>query len=85
MFEAGWLDQGQINWDGEETEQKTSAWAVLEKYFTDTPIKAGGRDVSSHVSRKDGHKSVNGIFGYRLSLSQRAGQDGIGAARSELE
>jgi putative RecB family exonuclease len=41
LFEAGWLDQGsKINWAGEEPEQKTSAWAVLEKYFTDTPIKA---------------------------------------------
>jgi len=40
VFDAGWLDQGEINWEGEEPEQKASAWAVLEKYFTDTPIKA---------------------------------------------
>ena len=40
VFELGWVDQGKINWDGEEAEQKESAWAVLEKYFTDTPIKA---------------------------------------------
>jgi putative RecB family exonuclease len=41
VFDAGWLDQGsKINWDGEEADQKSSAWAVLEKYFTDTPIKA---------------------------------------------
>jgi hypothetical protein len=40
VFDAGWLDQGQINWDGEETEQKNSAWSVLEKYFIDTPIKS---------------------------------------------
>jgi hypothetical protein len=41
VFETGWRDQGSaIDWDGEEPEQKTSAWAVLEKYFTDTPIKA---------------------------------------------
>ena len=40
VFDTGWADQGQINWDGEETDQKTGAWAVLEKYFTDTPIKA---------------------------------------------
>jgi putative RecB family exonuclease len=40
VFDQGWVDQGQINWDGEEPEQKVSAWAVLEKYFTDTPIKA---------------------------------------------
>jgi hypothetical protein len=41
VFETGWLDQGSvIDWDGEEPEQKNTAWAVLEKYFTDTPIKA---------------------------------------------
>jgi hypothetical protein len=40
VFDVGWLDQGQINWDGEEPDQKNSAWAVLEKYFTDTPIQA---------------------------------------------
>jgi hypothetical protein len=41
VFDAGWLDQGSvINWDGEEAEQKNSAWSVLEKYFIDTPIKA---------------------------------------------
>jgi putative RecB family exonuclease len=40
VFDTGWADQGQINWDGEEPDQKTGAWAVLEKYFTDTPIKA---------------------------------------------
>jgi hypothetical protein len=40
VFDAGWLDQGEIDWDGEEPEQKISAWNVLEKYFTDTPIKA---------------------------------------------
>jgi CRISPR/Cas system-associated exonuclease Cas4 (RecB family) len=39
VFEAGWINQG-IDWDGEETEQKNSAWAVLEKYFIETPIKA---------------------------------------------
>ena len=40
VFETGWLDQNQLNWDGEEAEQKSSAWNVLEKYFTETPIKA---------------------------------------------
>jgi len=40
VFEVGWADQGQIEWDGEEPDQKTSAWNVLEKYFTDTPIKS---------------------------------------------
>ena len=40
VFDAGWADQAQINWDGEEPDQKASAWNVLEKYFTDTPIKS---------------------------------------------
>jgi len=40
VFDTGWADQGSINWDGEEPDQKASAWAVLEKYFVDTPIKA---------------------------------------------
>ena len=40
VFEIGWLDQGQIHWDGEEPDQKKSAWAVLEQYFIATPIKA---------------------------------------------
>jgi len=40
VFDAGWVDQGQIDWQGEEPDQKNLAWAVLEKYFTDTPIKA---------------------------------------------
>ena len=40
VFDTGWTDQGQIKWDDDEPNQKTSAWNVLEKYFTDTPIKA---------------------------------------------
>ena len=41
VFDTGWLDQGgTIDWDGEEPDQKISAWNVLEKYFTETPIKA---------------------------------------------
>jgi CRISPR/Cas system-associated exonuclease Cas4 (RecB family) len=41
VFEAGWLDQGGvIDWAGEEAQQKNTAWSVLEKYFTDTPIKS---------------------------------------------
>jgi hypothetical protein len=41
VFETGWQDQGSvIDWEGEEPEQKNTAWAVLEKYFTETPIKA---------------------------------------------
>ena len=40
LFEEGWKDQTQINWDGEEVAQKNTAWSVLEMYFTETPIKA---------------------------------------------
>ncbi len=40
VFDAGWADQSDIEWDGEEEEQKTSAWNVLERYFADTPIKS---------------------------------------------
>ena len=40
VFDQGWADQTQIDWDGEEQDQKNSAWSVLERYFTDTPIKA---------------------------------------------
>ena len=40
VFETGWAEQGSIDWDGEEPEQKATAWLVLEKYFIETPIKA---------------------------------------------
>jgi putative RecB family exonuclease len=41
LFEDGWKDQTtKINWDGEEDEQRKTAWSVLEMYFTQTPIKA---------------------------------------------
>ena len=41
LFEVGWTDQpSKINWDGEEVEQKNTAWSVLEMYFMETPIKA---------------------------------------------
>jgi putative RecB family exonuclease len=50
VFDMGWLDQGSvINWDGEEPEQKNTAWSVLEKYFTDTPIKADERPEAVEV------------------------------------
>jgi putative RecB family exonuclease len=39
VFDAGWSDQVGLDWEGEEQTQKDSAWAVLERYFTDTPIK----------------------------------------------
>ena len=39
LFEKGWQDQSQIDWDGEEEDQKKTAWGLLELYFKDTPIK----------------------------------------------
>ena len=35
VFETGWADQSQIDWDGEEADQKNNAWLVLERYFRD--------------------------------------------------
>jgi putative RecB family exonuclease len=41
LFDESWKDQqGEINWDGEEPDQKKTAWSLLEVYFTETPIKA---------------------------------------------
>ena len=40
VFDTGWAEQQQIDWDGEEDAQKVSAWNVLERYFTETPIKS---------------------------------------------
>ena len=39
VFDTGWKDQGAINWEGEEQAQQQNAWAVLETYFKETPIK----------------------------------------------
>jgi RecB family exonuclease len=40
MFDAGWKEQDGINWDGDETKQQAQAWAMLETYFTETPIRS---------------------------------------------
>jgi len=40
VFEEGWAEQSKIDWDGEENDQKNSAWNVLDRYFIDTPILA---------------------------------------------
>ena len=40
LFEEGWKDQTtKINWDGEEDDQRKTAWSVLGMYFAQTPIK----------------------------------------------
>jgi putative RecB family exonuclease len=41
VFDEGWVDQpAKINWEKEEPAQKSTAWSLLELYFTETPIKA---------------------------------------------
>jgi PD-(D/E)XK nuclease superfamily len=40
VFDLGWKEQGQIDWEGEEIAQQQSAWSVLENYFKETPIPA---------------------------------------------
>ena len=41
LFDKGWAIQPtKINWEDEEAAQKIGAWALLELYFTQTPIKA---------------------------------------------
>jgi putative RecB family exonuclease len=41
VFDAGWSDQPvPMEWDGDEAGQRQMAWAMLEKYFIETPIKA---------------------------------------------
>ena len=43
VFEQQWkaIQEGaKINWDGEEDDDKSGAWGLLEAYFLNTPIKA---------------------------------------------
>lgn len=41
LFDTTWIKQpAKIEWDGEETGQKNTAWSLLETYFMETPIKA---------------------------------------------
>lgn len=41
VFDDGWKDQPTpIQWDEEEDAQRQTAWAMLEKYFIETPIKS---------------------------------------------
>jgi putative RecB family exonuclease len=50
LFEEGWKDQAtKINWDGEEDDQRKTAWSVLEMYFAQTPIKANERPEAVEV------------------------------------
>jgi putative RecB family exonuclease len=50
VFEKGWAEQsGQIRWDGEEADQKKTAWSVLEAYFRETPIRPDERPEAVEV------------------------------------
>ncbi len=41
LFERTWINQpAKIDWEGEESGQKNTAWSLLEVYFAETPIKA---------------------------------------------
>lgn len=41
LFDDRWADQpNPIDWENEETAQKSRAWSLLETYFTETPINA---------------------------------------------
>ena len=49
LFEKGWTEQPKINWDGEEENQRKTAWNVLETYFKETPIKPDERPEAVEV------------------------------------
>jgi putative RecB family exonuclease len=50
LFDAGWADQPtKINWEGEETGQKNTAWSLLDLYFKETPIKQDERPEAVEV------------------------------------
>jgi putative RecB family exonuclease len=52
LFENDWKERQAdtvIHWDNGEEKQRTSAWAVLENYFLETPIKADERPEAVEV------------------------------------
>ena len=64
VFEAAWPDQASgIQWDGEETEQKSAAWGVLEKYFLETPIKANEKPEAVEVAADLGKHGLPVLLG----------------------
>jgi hypothetical protein len=51
LFDEGWKVQpAKINWDGEENDQRNTAWSVLEMYFKETPIKPDEKPEAVEVS-----------------------------------
>jgi hypothetical protein len=52
LFEKDWRDRqarSAIRWDGEEDEQRTNTWTLLQTYFAETPIKANERPEAVEV------------------------------------
>ena len=50
LFDKQWSEQSsQINWDGEEEDQRKTAWSVLDTYFKETPIKPDERPEAVEV------------------------------------
>lgn len=50
LFDGAWTDQPmKIDWDGEEEDQRKTAWSVLQAYFKETPIQAGERPEAVEV------------------------------------
>jgi CRISPR/Cas system-associated exonuclease Cas4 (RecB family) len=50
LFDTRWPEQGQINWDGEEEDDRKQAWSLLETYFIESPIKADERPEAVEVA-----------------------------------
>jgi hypothetical protein len=52
LFEADWTKRranSTVNWDGEEQAERDGAWAVLQTYFAETPIKPDERPEAVEV------------------------------------
>ena len=50
LFDKRWPEQGKINWDGEEEDDKKQAWSLLETYFIETPIKSDEKPEAVEVA-----------------------------------
>jgi PD-(D/E)XK nuclease superfamily len=40
VFDNGWKEQDGVKWDDDEAKQQQQAWAMLETFFTETPIRS---------------------------------------------
>jgi CRISPR/Cas system-associated exonuclease Cas4 (RecB family) len=50
LFDKRWPEQGKINWEGEEENDKKQAWSLLETYFIETPIKSDEKPQAVEVA-----------------------------------